>query len=424
MMRDVKILPSFLKGAIKIPPSKSLCHRAIIAAALSQGQSIINNVVLSEDILATINGVRAFGALVTVLQDKLIIEGGKLGAENSCIIDCNESGSTLRFLMPLGLLTNSSISYVGKGNLGDRPLGPYIEIFREQGILYSDCKLPITIHGILKPGIFRLKGNVSSQFITGLMFALPLLEEDSTIILTEPLESKGYIDLTIKVLKNFGVSISNHNYKSFSIKGKQEYIKTDYTVEGDYSQAAFWLAAGALGADITCLGLKLHSKQSDKSMLDILRNAGVILESTDTHVKVLPSRLKAFEVDVSECPDLMPILTVLAALSEGESKITGAARLRLKECDRLKAIMTELNKLGAQIVEEQDSLSIKGLKYLQGGDVESWGDHRIAMALAIAATKCIEPVIIHNSDAVHKSYPNFFDDYKLLGGILLERNMG
>lgn len=423
-MKDVKILPSFLKGDVKIPPSKSLCHRAIIAAALSQGQSTINNVVLSEDILATIGGVRALGASVTIHQDTLIIEGGTLMAQNSCIIDCNESGSTLRFLMPLGLLSETAISYIGKGNLGSRPLEPYIEIFKELGIFYSDIKLPMTISGRLKPGIFKINGNISSQFITGLMFALPLLEADSTILIAEPLESKGYIDLTINVLRNFGISISNHNYQSFSIKGKQEYKKANYTIEADYSQAAFWLAAGALGGDITCFGLKRNSKQSDKAILDILKIAGVCLESFDSHIKVLPSKLQAFEVDVSQYPDITPILAVLAALSEGTSIITGAARLRIKECDRLKAITTELNKLGAQIYEENDSLRITGLKYLHGGDVDSWGDHRIAMALAIAATKCIEPVIIRSSNAVHKSYPNFFEDYKMLGGILLERNMG
>ncbi|HUV85440.1 MAG TPA: hypothetical protein VMV86_07010, partial [Methanosarcinales archaeon] len=167
-MKDVKILPSFLKGDVKIPPSKSLCHRAIIAAALSQGQSTINNVVLSEDILATIGGVRALGALVTIHQDKLIIEGGALVAQSNCIIDCNESGSTLRFLMPLGLLSETAISYIGKGNLGNRPLEPYIEIFKDLGVFYSDIQLPMTISGRLKPGIFKINGNISSQFVTGL----------------------------------------------------------------------------------------------------------------------------------------------------------------------------------------------------------------------------------------------------------------
>lgn len=423
-MKEVKILPSPLSGAIKIPPSKSLCHRAIIAAALCPGQSTICNVILSEDILATIEGVRALGALVTHNQDNLIIEGRKHRTQESNIIDCNESGSTLRFIMPISLLTNASMRFIGKGNLCNRPLEPYIKIFDEQGISYSDTNLPITISGQLKPGVFKLKGNISSQFITGLMFTLPLLDADSTIILTEPLESKGYIDLTINVLKSFGIVVVNHDYKRFFIKGNQEYKETLYTVEGDYSQAAFWLAAGALGGDISCIGLNQNSNQGDKALLDILEMAGARIEAFDTHIKALPSRLQAFEVDVSQCPDIAPILAVVAALSKGTSKITGAARLRIKECDRLKAITIELNKLGGHVFEEKDRLTIKGVETLQGGEVDSWGDHRIAMALAIASTKCIEPVTIRHSDAVHKSYPNFFEDYKMLGGILLERNMG
>ncbi|MDF2590607.1 MAG: aroA [Clostridia bacterium] len=423
-MKDIKILPGLLKGDIKIPPSKSLCHRAIIAAALAHGQSIISNVVLSEDILATIGGVRALGAIVTINQDQLIIEGCRLESSQNCIIDCNESGSTLRFLMPISLLSNNAVSFVGRGNLSSRPLEPYIEIFKEQDIFYSDTSLPMTIKGCLNHGIFKLKGSISSQFITGLMFALPLLEEDSTVLITEPLESKSYIDLTIDVLNSFGISIINNNYKSFFIKGKQEYKNTLYTVEGDYSQAAFWLAAGALGGDVSCTGLSQNSKQGDRAILQLLKTAGACIEISDSHIKAEPLALQAFEIDISQCPDIAPILAVIAALSEGTSKITGAARLRIKECDRLKAITTELNKLGAQVFEEKDSLTINGMRRLRGGDVTSWGDHRIAMALAIAAIKCEEPVMIHNSNAVDKSYPNFFDDYKMLGGILLERNMG
>ena len=423
-MNDIKITPNSLNGEVKIPPSKSLCHRAIIAAALAKGQSIINNVELSEDILATINGVQALGAGVVFQSNRLVINGSTFTIQDNCVIDCNESGSTLRFLMPLALLTEGTVSYLGKGNLGGRPLGPYLEIFDEQGIFHSDNKLPMTLNGTLKPGIFKLKGNISSQFITGLMFALPLLDEDSTILITEPLESKGYIDLTIDVLDSFGISIINNNYKSFLIKGKQEYKPTQYDVESDYSQAAFWLAAGPLGAEISCLGLKLDSKQGDKAILDILKLAGAELDLCDTYIKALPSMLHAFEIDVSQSPDIAPILTVVAAFCNGTSKIKGAARLRIKECDRLKAITVELNKLGAVIYEESDSITIVGSKYLQGGDVDSWGDHRIAMALAIAATKCIEPVIIHNSSAVHKSYPNFFEDYKMLGGKLHEWNLG
>ena len=270
-MKDIEIFPELLKGDIKLPSSKSLCHRAIIAAALAQGQSFIDNVVLSEDILATINGVQALGAKVVFMQNGLIINGFKHIAQADCVIDCHESGSTLRFLMPLGLLSNKTITYIGKGNLSNRPLDPFLEIFKLQDVFYSDNKLPMSVCGRLKPGIFKLKGNISSQFITALMFALPLLEEASTIIITGALESKGYIDLTIDVLACFGISIENNHYQSFFIKGKQEYKPTQYAVEGDYSQAAFWLAAGALGSDISCFGLNRSSRQGDKAILDILR---------------------------------------------------------------------------------------------------------------------------------------------------------
>jgi 3-phosphoshikimate 1-carboxyvinyltransferase len=423
-MKDVKIFPGLLKGKVKVPPSKSLCHRAIIAAALAQGQSVVDNVVLSEDILATIQGVQSLGAEVIFQQNKLIINGCQLAAPSNCVIDCNESGSTLRFLIPLGLRTENIITYRGVGNLGNRPLHPYLEIFEEQGILYSNDKLPISVSGILKPGTFNIKGDISSQFVTGLMFALPLLDGDSSIFISGPLESKGYIDLTIDILSSFGIFILNNNYQSFFIKGRQEYKPRKYTIEGDYSQAAFWLAAGVLGSDISCLELKQFSKQGDKFIINILKNAGAEFEMQDAYLKALPTELQAFKIDVSQYPDLAPILTVVAALSKGTSRITGAGRLRMKECDRLKAITAELNKLGAEIYEENDSLTIKGSASLTGGHVGSWGDHRIVMALAIAATRCSEPVIIHNSKAVNKSYPNFFEDYNKLGGNLHEWNLG
>lgn len=423
-MKNIKIIPGSLGGEIRVPPSKSLCHRAIIAAALAQGQSIISNVILSEDIMATIKGVQSLGAKVTFQQDKLIINGTTPKVENNCVIDCSESGSTLRFLIPLGLMQNNTITYTGNGNLGSRPLDPYIKIFKEHGITYNNSKLPISVTGKLTSGVFNIPGNISSQFITGLMFALPLLEGDSTIAITDSLESKGYIDLTIDTLKSFGIIIENHDYHSFYIRGNQNYKLTQYYVEGDYSQAAFWLAAGALNGNIACLGLDVKSKQGDNVIIDFLKLAAANLELNSYYIKSSTSELRSFQVDVSQCPDLAPILAVLAALSDGTSRIVGASRLRIKECDRLKAIATELNKLGAKVCEESDSLTIEGMKFLKGGEVNSWGDHRIAMSLAIAATRCTEPVIIHNSNVVHKSYPDFFNDYVMLGGNLYEWNLG
>jgi len=277
---------------------------------------------------------------------------------------------------------------------------------------------------MLKPGTFKLDGNVSSQFVTGLMVALPLLSADSIISMSSALESRAYIDLTLEVLESFGISIENDDYKQFIIKGNQSYKPTQIAVEGDYSQAAFWLAAGALSGDITCLGLKHNSRQGDKAIAEILQNSGARLKRDNHSINTESSFLHAFEVDVSQYPDIAPILAVVAALSMGTSKITGAARLRIKESDRLRAIASELNKLGAEIYEDEDSLTITGVEALQGGEVDSWGDHRIAMALAVAAIKCKNSVVLHNSSVIDKSYPNFFDDYMMLGGNLHERNLG
>ncbi|MDF2839521.1 MAG: aroA [Clostridia bacterium] len=423
-MKIVEITPAPLKGNILIPPSKSLCHRAIIAAALAEGQSIISNVLLSKDILATMKGVQALGAEITQLADSLIIEGGLASQEQDVLIDCNESGSTLRFLIPLGLLSSNRITYTGIGNLPHRPLTPYFDIFKEQDIFYSSNILPIEIEGRLKPGLFQMSGSISSQFITGLMFVLPLLNADSTIIITSPLESKGYIDITIEALRCFGIHIENNHYEQFFIKGNQCYRPAQIAVEGDYSQAAFWLAAGALSGDITCAGLSQSSCQGDKAILKILENSGAKLSYNAGYVTSKHSKMHAFDADVSQCPDIAPVLAVVAALSHGTSKITGAARLRIKECDRLKAITSELNKLGAKILEGEDSLTIHGVEQLKGGEVDSWGDHRIAMALAIAAAKCKEPIRIYNSGVIEKSYPSFFEDFKMLGGNLNERNLG
>lgn len=423
-MKSVEIIPTPLKGSIDMPPSKSFCHRAIIAAALAKGHSTINNIVHSEDILATIDAVQAFGAVVSLEENKAFIKGTDFSRISSNTIDCRESGSTLRFTIPLGLLTNEPIKYIGSGNLSSRPIDPYINIFKEQGIEYSATKLPITIKGMLKPGEYELNGNISSQFITGLMFALPMLNDDSLIRVTTPLESKTYIDLTIDTLKSFGINIENENHKSFYIEGKQCYTPTEYSVEGDYSQAAFWIAAGLLGDSVKCLNLNPSSKQADKAFIDILYNAGAKIEISKDSVTAIKSTLRAFEADVSQYPDIAPILAVMAAVSDGTSRITGASRLRIKECDRLKAISTELNKLGAKVFEGEDSLVINGVETLDGGMVDSWGDHRIAMALSIASIKCTTPLIIRNSSVVAKSYPVFFKDFAKLGGILNERSLG
>lgn len=423
-MKEIKIVPKPLNGVITVPSSKSLSHRVIIAASMAEGISTINNISQSEDILATIEAVQALGAKIELKDKKAIVNGGILSKKPKNCINCKESGSTLRFMMPLGLLSDDEICFTGRDGLKNRPLGPFIDIFDAQGIFYSSATLPMKIKGALKPGDFKLRGDISSQFFTGLMFALPVLDGDSNLYITTSLESRSYIDLTIDTLKEFGVEVLFNDNSHLSIKGNQKYKSIDYTVEGDYSQAAFWIAAGMLGHRVECRNLNTHSRQGDKAFIDIMKKSGAQINIAESSVTAVESRLKAFNADVSQCPDIAPILAVMAAVSEGISYITGASRLRIKESDRLKAISTELNKLGAEIIEKEDHLIIKGKENLKGGEADSWGDHRIAMALSIASIKCTSPVTIINSDAVNKSYPEFYDDFIKLGGIIDERNLG
>lgn len=430
-MADLKIYPSELKGEVKIPPSKSMAHRAIICAALSEGLCIIENIDYSDDIIATIDAMNSLGAKIVKHKDYIEVigaYGSDEKAKETRVIDCNESGSTLRFLVPISLLFKGSSNFIGRGNLGKRPLTTYYNIFERQGIQYSyeEGNLNLVINGELKAGTFEVEGNVSSQFITGLLFTLPLLKEDSKIIITTEMESKGYIDLTLKAMSDFGVEIINNNYREFIIKGNQKYNARNYRVEGDYSQAAFFLCADSLGNDVLCKDLDLNSLQGDKEVIDILERMNVVFNTNNIGVKgIANGELTITVIDGSQCPDIIPVLTAVASLTNGTTEIINAGRLRIKECDRLSAVTSELNKLGAKIIEKEDGLVITGVEKLQGG-VEVWShkDHRIAMTLAIASTRCEEPIVIKDYECVAKSYPNFFEDFKALGGNIHEWNVG
>ena len=440
------IQPSSLNGKVKIPPSKSLSHRVVIAAGLSNGECMIDNICMSGDIIATCNIMEKLGAKIKQLPNSLLISGnGELGHVNDGIakneivnneivnieddineLQCNESGSTLRFLIPIAMLIGGKIIFNGRGKLVKRPLKPFYDILDKQKIKYTtnNGNLPLTIYRSLKPGIFELRGNVSSQFITGLIYALPLLNGDSIIKITTEIESIGYIDLTLAVLRKFGIEIENNHYREFRIKGNQQYKKINYRVEGDFSQAAFYLAAGVLGGDVQCVDLNMESLQGDKVIVDIIKNMGGKITLENGILKASKSDLEGIVIDVSQCPDLVPIVAVLGALSLGTTKIINAARVRIKESDRLKAIATELNKIGAEVIERDDSLLIHGKPWLRGGIVNSWNDHRIAMAMAIASIRCTEKMTIEDSEAVKKSYPKFYEDFKNLGGEINEWTMG
>lgn len=424
-MSTIKIIPAALKGKISVPPSKSLCHRAIIAAGLATDNCIIENVVFSEDILATCNAMRDIGVSVSESEDKLTIKGNKFTSAINNKIDCKESGSTLRFLIPIVLLTGKEFTFIGQGRLAQRPLTPYYNIFKEQNIKYSsDEGLPLTVQGRLKTGTYKVPGNVSSQFITGLLFALPLLNGDSKIVVTSELESKAYVDLTIDVLSKFSVKIENEGYSEINIVGNQQYKARNYKVEGDFSQAAFWLIAGILGEEILCDDMNINSLQGDLAIVDLIIRMGGDISIKEGKIKTKKSKTHGIIINASECPDLVPILAVLASLSEGTTKIINASRLRIKECDRLKAMATELTKLGGDVVETEDGLIIQGVEKLNGGTVDSWNDHRIAMALSVASIRCRQPVILTNSACVKKSYPKFYKDFEMLGGVINEWSLG
>ncbi len=406
MYKSVKISPKKLTGKVCVPPSKSAAHRALFCAALASGESTISNLSYSQDILATLSASECLGA--TVAREKSTVTTKGMCKEknlDNVLIDCNESGSTLRFIIPIALAIGGKFAVTGRERLLERPLDDYYKIFDKQGIFYKKENDRIYFEGKLTGGIYELSGNVSSQYITGLLFALPLLEDDSEIVITTPLESSGYINMTLEALERFGVEIkTSDDLRHFYIKGNQTYKPYDYTVEGDYSQAAFYYVANAIGNNVEICGLSNVSTQGDKAILEV--------------IELMKTQKCERTIDVSQIPDLVPIMAVLAVQTEGITNIVGAARLRIKESDRLSAITKELTMLGATIDEFEDSITIYGKTDFCGGVVDSHNDHRIAMSLAIAATVANGDIVITGADSVRKSYADFWDKYCELGGSL------
>ncbi len=415
----VRIIPNKLKGDVVIPPSKSLAHRAIIAGSLADGKSVITNLNFSNDIVVTTQAMKDLGVEIEIFEDYEVITGSQNLRRINNTINCGESGSTIRFMIPISLLADGEVTFVGEGRLTTRPLSVFHEIFDKQGIKYSRGveELPLTIDGKLKSGRFEVRGDISSQFITGLLYTLPKLDGNSEIIITTNLESKGYIDLTLDILDKFGIKIINENYEKFIVPGNQGYRAYDYRVEGDFSQVAFWLVAGFLNDGINCLGMNPDSLQGDREIIKILKDMGGDLSIDEGIMSIAGKKSTGATIDLSQCPDLGPVVTVLASLSEGTTRIINAGRLRIKESDRITSMTTELNKLGAKIVETEDGMIIEGVKNLKGGvEVDAWNDHRVAMALAVASSRCDEPIILTGADSVKKSYPNFWKDFESLGG--------
>ena len=388
---NVTIVPETLAGTVTPPASKSQAHRAVLALALAEGTGKLSNLVMSEDIQATCGCVAALKS------------GGPAGADGLPRLDCGESGSTLRFLIPVALALRGGGHFIGRGRLMERPQEPYFTIFQERGIFWEKTAGTLTVRGRLTPGVYALRGDVSSQFVTGLLYALPLLAGESRILLTTPLESRGYVDMTLNTLEQFGVRVEYDGDRTFRVPGEQRYQARDLTIEADWSNAAFWYAARFLGCPVEATGLNPDSPQGDR-----------VIEAYYARLK----EAGPAELDVSQCPDLVPPLAAMAALRAGETtRIVNAARLRIKESDRLAAVTEVLNALGAQVEEREDHLVIRGVERLAGGvTVSGHNDHRIAMMAAVAAIRCREAVTVTGAECVRKSYPEFWEEYRGLGG--------
>jgi 3-phosphoshikimate 1-carboxyvinyltransferase len=335
---------------------------------------------------------------------------------SSAYIDCGESGSTLRFLVPVAAALGIPTAFTGHGRLPQRPIGIYLNCLPLHG---ATCKstggLPLHVSGKLRPGIYSLPGNISSQFITGLMLSLPLLNGDSEIRLTSPLESAGYTDLTVNILAEHGIRILPTK-AGWSVPGTQKYLPSVACIERDWSQAAYFLAAGALGGKVELSGLRRGSAQGDRTAEELFRRFGARLSWNGSVLTAEPGELRGIEIDAAQIPDLVPILAVTAAAARGRTVIRNAERLRLKESNRLAAMADGLSALGAHIRETEDGLCIDGVECLHGGTAEGRNDHRIVMAMAVAALASNEEVTITDSESICKSYPDFFRDYNTLGG--------
>lgn len=413
-MTKVKYSPFLPKGTVSAPPSKSDVHRAIICAALSKGICTISPVALSNDIKATISCVESLGAKTKIENEVLTVDGANIFSNKTAMLDCGESGSTLRFFVPIAAAGGVEAEFAGRGSLLSRPIGIFADLLPSAGV---ECEttgiLPLKISGHLKGGTFKIPGNISSQFITGLLFALPLLENDSDIILTSPIQSAGYINMTIRTMEKFGVEVDILD-NGWHIRGNQRYIPSDYTTDGDWSQAAFFMVCGAINGDITVTNANIDSAQGDRKIAEILRQFGAEVIQEGSSVRVKKGDMHAITIDASQIPDLVPALAICASFAKGTTRIINAERLRIKESDRLKTTANLLNSLGGNVKELPGGLEVTGVKHLSSGLVDGSNDHRIVMSAAVCAAGILNgQITCTDALSINKSYPDFFRDYNL-----------
>lgn len=393
----VTIKPKKLSGTVAAIASKSYAHRIMIAAALADKPTKIYLNTTSRDIEATKQCLTALGAKIDGGDGFITISPISKSADCPTL-DCVESGSTARFLLPVAATVCDKFKMVGEGRLPERPMTPLVSQMRKKGCSISSDAIPFSVSGKIKGGIYEIPGDISSQYITGLLLALANCAEESKIALTSALQSAAYVDITIDVLKKFGVTVEKHQ-NSFLIKPQKFISPREITVEGDWSNAAFWIVAKELSGNIEVSGLNYESLQGDMNILTVKG---------------------ATKIDASEIPDLVPILAVLACGRKGKTIIYNAERLKIKESDRLSTVCESLSGLGADIEKTDDGLIINGTGTLSGGECDSFNDHRIAMSCAIASCICENPVVINNAQAVNKSYPGFFEDFVGLGGDIIK----
>ena len=412
---DIQFERSVLKGKLKVPTSKSIAHRNIICASLSNGMSSIQNISFSKDILATVNICKILGAVIEIKENALKIQGIKTVNSNlgKKELYCEESGSTLRFSIPVFTLFKGEFKFTGAGMLMKRPLTVYEEIFKKQKIPFEKTPdyFSFKSEKPLQSEHYSLRGDISSQFITGLLLTLPLLEKDSSISFTSPLESSSYVDLTMEVAEKFKINIKKEDNGTYFIKGRQNYVPANIDIEGDYSQAGFYFVANYLGSDVEITNLNPSSAQGDKIIVDFL--------------KKLKSKDDILNFDASDCPDIIPVFSIAATLTLKKTVINNVKRLKIKECNRLKATVDMISKLGGEVSFTKNTLEITGKRELKGGCViDSNNDHRMAMSVAIASLVCKNPVTLTNAECISKSYPDFFKDYNFLGGKANVINLG
>ncbi len=414
---EITLVPSEVNGSVKAPSSKSMMQRAIAAALLSDSECTILNPSYCNDSLAAIGIAENLGAEVEKKITELKISSSHKIKNRT--LDCKESGLAIRMFSPIAALNAGEIIMTGSGSLKNRPMKMIEDTLNQLGAV---CKsngglLPLTIKGPIRGGICETDGSVSSQLLTGLLMALPLAEA-SSVVSALNLKSKPYIDMTLQVLEKFGINVVNDNYRVFKIEGNQKYNSAVFEVESDWSGGSFLLVAGAVNGDVTVEGLRTDSRQSDKTILTALDRAGADISISENSVRIKRSVLRSFEFDASESPDLFPPLVSLAAYCKGVTGIKGVSRLIHKESNRALALLEEFRKMNVKVEIKGDYMLITGGK-VKGTRVTSHNDHRIAMAVAVAGLRADGNIIIEDPQCVAKSYPDFFDDVKALGAVLM-----